>query len=84
MEAGESSGHWLQEQGEVVEERNHHHRGAAAEARQLFRRGAEVEAAIQEHPWHHLAEGAAGEPFRQAVEEEVDQFFHPGEAAVEE
>ena len=67
-----------------MEERIHHHREAVVEASQLSHRGAEVEAVIQEHPWHHLAEAAVGEPFRQAVVEEVDQSFHPGEAAVEE
>lgn len=62
----------------------HHHLEAAAEAIRPFQRGAEVEAAIQEYPWHHLAEVAVGEPFRQAVGEEADQLFHPGEAAVGE
>ena len=66
-----------------MEERFHHHLEAAAEAIQLSHRGA-VEAAIQVHPWHHLAEAAVGEPFHQAVGEEADQLFHPGEAAVEE
>lgn len=67
-----------------MEERFHHHLEEAAEAIQLCHRGGEVEAAIQEHPWHHLAEAAVGEPFRQAVGEEADQLFHPGEAAVGE
>lgn len=62
----------------------HHHLEAAAEAIRPFHRGAEVEAAIQECPWHHLAEAAVGEPFRQAVEGEADQLFHLGEVAVEE
>jgi hypothetical protein len=43
-----------------------------------------VEAAIQKRPWHHLAEAAVGEPFRQAVAEEAGQLSHPAEGAVEE
>ena len=62
----------------------HHHLGVAAEVIQLFHRGAEVEAAIQEHLWHRLAAAAVEETPRQVAGEEADQPLHPAEVGVEE